>query len=256
MTGWRSRESLPAARRGVSRHGNRRSEDRAQHRARHPLQQTDPVPDQRPPREGRRLDRGARRVDRAARSSPEPQRPAGRGRRWCRNRHVRGARRRAALPRPRTAREAEARYQGPAGAVRGPRRRRRHHARGRFARRERAARAAPSARPVPGLPNAQDEGARRGRDRRRTQCQRAGRQAASAAGFGLAQAARGLCRGRHEPRTAYGLLGHRRSRPAGASLGKPLADLLQRALPDPPGADREQRAGVRSPCPVHRPRRL
>ena len=37
---------------------------------------------------------------------------------------------------------------------------------------------------------------------------------------------------------------------------KPLADLLQGTLPDTPGADREQRAGVRSPCPVRRPRRL
>src|SRR3546814_644808 len=46
------REAL-GVRHGDYRHGYRRSEDRAQHRARHPLQQAPPVPDQRPAREGR-----------------------------------------------------------------------------------------------------------------------------------------------------------------------------------------------------------
>ena len=46
------------------------------------------------------------------------------------------------------------------------------------------------------------------------------RQAAPAPGVGVAEAARGLCRRRHDARAAHGLLGHGRPRPPGAGLGE------------------------------------
>ena len=46
------------------------------------------------------------------------------------------------------------------------------------------------------------------------------RQAAPAPGVRVAEAARGLCRGRHDARTAHGLFRDRRSRATGAGLGE------------------------------------
>ena len=84
------------------------------------------------------------------------------------------------------------------------------HRRGGLARREHPARAAASARPVPRLPGAAREGPVRGGDRRRLLRLGRRRQAAAAARVGLAEAARRLCRGRHDARPAHGLHGHRR----------------------------------------------
>ena len=92
VTGWKSRESLSAARRGEYRHGYRRSEDHPQRLARHPLQQAGAQPGERPAREGRRLDRGAGRGHRPTHAAAEPQRPARSRRRRPGDRHVRGAR--------------------------------------------------------------------------------------------------------------------------------------------------------------------
>ena len=124
-------------------------------------------PVQRPAREGRRLDRGAGRGHRPAHAPARPQRPAGARRRGRRDRHVRGPGRRPALPGARAARQAEAPRQDRAGALRRARSRRRHLRRGGLAGRERPARAAASARPVPRLPGPAREGPVRGGDRRR-----------------------------------------------------------------------------------------
>ena len=56
------------------------------------------------------------------------------------------------------------------------------------------------------------------------------RQAAPASGVGIPEAARGLCRGRHDARTVDGLLGHRRPGATGAGLGQcqPLPAMTSR----------------------------
>ena len=70
--------------------------------------------------------------------------------------------------------------------------------RGRLARRERPARAAASARPVPRLPDLAREGPVRGGHRGRLLRRRERREAAAAAGVRVAEAARRLCRRRHD----------------------------------------------------------
>ena len=145
-----------------------------------------------------------------------PHRAPGAGRRRQRDRHVRDPGRRPPLSGARTAGQAEAAGQDGADPVRHPHRR---HRRGGLPGRERPARAAAPARPVPRLPGAAREGPDRGGDRRRVLRHGRGRQAAAAAGLGLAQAARRLRRGRHDAGPADGLHRLRRSRAPGAGLG-------------------------------------
>ena len=139
--------------------------------------------------------RGTGRGHRPARPASGPQRARGARRRRRRDRHVRNSGRRPPLPRARTAGEAEAHGEDASRAVRGPHRRPR---RGGFARRERAARRASSARPVPRLPDLARPGTRRGRHRRALLREPGRGQAEAQARLGLAAAARSLCRGRDD----------------------------------------------------------
>ena len=140
----------------------------------------------------------------------------GAGRRRQRDRHVRDPGRRPPLPGAGAAGQAEAPGQDGADPVRDPHRR---HRRGGQPGRERPARAAASARPVPRLPGAAREGPVRGGDRRGVLRLGGGGQAAAAAGVGVAEAAGRLRRGRHDAGPAHGLHRLGGSGTAGAGLG-------------------------------------
>ena len=241
VTGWRPRERLSAARRGDYRDGYCRSENHPVVLARHSLQQAGAVPGQRPAREGRRLDRGAGRGHRPAHAASEPQRPAAPQCRRHRDRHVRDSGRRPPLPGARTAGQAEAPRQDRARALRRARSGDRHPRRGRLARREHPARAAPSARPVSRLPGHARERPLRGGHRRGVLHHGQHREAAPAARQRLAETARHLCRRRHVAGAVDGLHRQHRSRPPGAGLGGNRRLLVEGALSDPPNAHRENR---------------
>ena len=241
VTGWRSRESLLAARRGVHPDGCCSSKDRPVALARHPLQQAGPESVERPAHQGWCLDRGPGGLDRPARPDPEHQRFPGRRCRRQRDRHVRGPSRRTPVPCAGAAGEAEAPRQGVAGAVRGARARQRDPRGRSLARREYRARAAPSPRPVSRLSGHARQGHDRGGDRRGLLRAGPSRQAAAAACFGVASAARGLCRRRHDAGAAHGLHRVGRPRPSAAGLGRDQGLLVEGALPDPAHADRDNR---------------
>ena len=82
------------------------------------------------------------------------------------------------------------------------------------------------------------------------------REAAPAPGFGLAQAARRLCRGRHHPRPAHGLHRQRRPRASGAGIRAAPPILLEGAARHSAHADRRRRPRRRQARPVRRRRRL
>ena len=217
MTGLRMPgERLPAGPSRRTSYGQVAAQDHLERIAGHSLRQARPQPVQRPPRQGRRGDRGAGRGHRAAHAAAEPHRAAGAGRERRRDRHVRGAGRRPALPGAGAAGEAEAPRPHRAGPLHHPHRR---HRRGGQPRRERAAGAAASARPVPRVPGPAREGPVRGGHRRGVLRLGRRRAPAPAAGVGLAEAAGGLCRGRHVAGPADGVHGQSRPRAAGAGVG-------------------------------------
>ncbi|WP_368732007.1 hypothetical protein, partial [Aerococcus loyolae] len=158
--------------------------------------------------------------------------------------------------RARTARQAEAPRQDRARALRRRRRRQRHSDRRNLAGREHRPRSAASARPVSGVSG----DARQGHDRRGDRCRLLRRrqcgEAALAPRVGLSEAARHLCRGRHDARNADGL--HRFGRPcqAGTGLGDDRCRLAEGAVADQADADRNHGARLRQAGRVRRRRRL
>src|SRR6266403_1478497 len=90
------------------RHGNHRSEDQTEPIARHPLQQAGFESVQRAARESRRIDRATGGEYRSAHLAAKLERPGSRRCRRPGDRYLRSAGRGSALPRPRTAGEAEA----------------------------------------------------------------------------------------------------------------------------------------------------
>ena len=133
------------------------------------------------------------------------------------------------------------------------RRAHRGHRRGGQPRRERPARAAAPARPVPRLPRLAREGPVRGGDRRRLL--RLGRrgQAAPAARLGLAEAARRLCRGRHDASTSSWPSPSAPTTSARSRCSEAISALLQQgAVCHPPHADRGRGAGERQARAVRR----
>ena len=230
VTGWRSRESLSAARRGETDMASVRKSNSVASRDipfnKLVLSQSNV----------RRVKAGVSIEQLAERHRPaplaaEPQRSAGRRCGRPGDRHVRGARRRTPLPRARTAGQAEAHGEDATGPLR----------------RARATAASPRTIPSPRMyervglhPLDQFRafrrcatGAERRGDRRPLLRHAGDRQAAAASGVGLAEAARRLCRGWHDARAAHGLHRHRRPCAAGAGLGGVQQVLQQGAVSDP-----------------------
>jgi hypothetical protein len=234
-------------------HGHVPTKGRLERIAGYSLQQARAQPVQCAPRQGRRRHRGVGRGHRAAHPLAEPHRPAGAGRQWRRDRHVRGAGGRPALPGAGAAGEAEAPRPHRAGPVHHPHR---GHRRGGQPRRECPAGPAASARPVPGVPGAAREGPVGGGNRggilRVGPC----RAPAAAPRLCVAEAARCLRRGWHDARPADGV--HRQSRPyaTAGGLGGRAALADQAALSDPPAADGGRRARVRQAGAVCRHHRV
>src|SRR3546814_6314702 len=100
-------------------HGQSASETRPQRLARHSVRPPASVPVQCPPGESRRIDRRAGGGYRPPHAAPEPQRAAHPRRGWRGDRPVRSAGRWPAVPRARTAGEAEAAREGRAYSLRG-----------------------------------------------------------------------------------------------------------------------------------------
>ena len=230
MTGWRSRESLSAARRGEYRHGNCRSED-------HPQSSSRDIPFNKlvlSQSNVRRVKAGvsieelaediARRtllqslnvrpvLDADGAETGMFEVPAG-GRRY---------------PGARTAGQAEASRQDRAGALRRARSERDISAEEDSLAENIQRVAAASARPVPRLPGPAREGPERGRYRRRFFVDADRGEAAAAPRRRLRQAPRHLCRGRHDAGAAHGLHRHHRPCAAGAGLGGALSDPTTRS---------------------------
>ena len=255
-TGWLPEREAPRRPSWSEEHGYCRSEDHPVVLARHPLQQARALPVERQAREGRRLGRRTGRVHRPARPDPVAACPAGGRCRGQGDRHVRGARRRPPLPGAGTAGELEAPQQDRPGALCRVRGRRRHPDRRGLARREYRARAAASARPVPRLPGDAREGHDRGGNRRGLLRRRQGREAAPASRVHLADAARHLCRGRHDPRAAHGLHRLRGPRAPGAGLGGDQGRLAEGALLHPSPDDRDHGQGLGQAGGIRRHRGL